>query len=98
MIIVTSKLKHQLNYVFALLQIFIPDNNQGVYLYLKVVDILERKLVLLDYLPCPARNDLRRQEVLKLMCILHSIYFITYYYAYVTKVCNLLVAIFIEEI
>jgi len=28
----------------------------------------------------------------------HSIYFITYYYAYVTKVCNLLHAIFIDEI
>jgi len=56
MIIATTKLMHQLNYVFEFLQIFIPVNNQGVHWYLMVVDILERKLVLLDPLPCPERN------------------------------------------
>jgi len=50
MIIVTSKFKHQLDYFFAFLQIFIPVNNQGVHCYLMVFDIFERKSVLLDSL------------------------------------------------
>ncbi|KEH30638.1 Ulp1 protease family, carboxy-terminal domain protein [Medicago truncatula] len=53
----------------SITKIFIPVNDQGVHWYLMVVDIIERKLVLLDSLPCVERNYLRRREVLKLVCI-----------------------------
>jgi hypothetical protein len=91
------KIKASTELFFYFIQIFIPVNDQGVHWYLMVVDVIERKLVLLDSLPCPERNYLRRREVLKLVCILHVCYFITYYSAFVTKVCNLLQGIFIEE-
>jgi len=47
---------------FEFLQIFIPVNYTWVHWYIMVVDILERKLVLLDSLPCLEINDLRRWE------------------------------------
>ncbi|KEH19731.1 Ulp1 protease family, carboxy-terminal domain protein [Medicago truncatula] len=54
-------------------QDFILVNDQGVHWYLMAIDVLERKLVLLDSLPCPKRNYLTRREVLKLAISIEKI-------------------------
>ncbi|KEH36757.1 Ulp1 protease family, carboxy-terminal domain protein [Medicago truncatula] len=54
-------------------KIFVPINDQGVHWYLMVVDFSERKLVVLDSLPCLERNYIRQREVLKLDIFIEEI-------------------------
>jgi len=57
-------------FFLQLLQIFIPINDQGVHWYLMVVDFVERKIYLLDSLPCAERKLLRRRDVLRVVFII----------------------------
>lgn len=75
-------------------KIFIPINDQGVHWYLMVVDFVERKIYLLDSLPCATRKLLRRRDVLRVALFLEEMFIHDSFYDCGIKLENHLISNF----
>ncbi|RHN39925.1 putative Ulp1 protease family catalytic domain-containing protein [Medicago truncatula] len=75
-------------------KIFIPINDQGVHWYLMVVDFVERKIYLLDSLPCANRKLLRQRDVLRVALFLEEMFIHNSFYDCGIKLENHLISNF----
>jgi hypothetical protein len=73
-------------------------NDQNLHWYLMIVDMVDHQIYLLDSIPCEDRKWSRRRDVLKVVCIIHTI-FLAFFLSLLTdtKTTNISQAIFLTE-